>query len=712
MKRAKLFKRVLAGSLGLMLVIPGAVPAMAAEAQQADHAVRAEAAVEAVGAQQLPQVQKLAVKEMGYSGITFTHASVSGNYDVYYEYSTNKNFDEKKAEVEPLYGDTLSYSDMKAGVTYYVRAYAAEYRNSDTKGKYSNVISVKAPVAEVTNISTEILSKGITLTLSDSYGICSGFQIDRKAENGKYKNLKTSASSRFKDTGLKKNTKYTYRVRAYAYNPDNGRMSYGNYVYKTVETGTAAMDLKAQVAGKTSAKLTWKKVSTAAGYDVYRSVGSNNSTTVKSGTDYSFTKYELIKSLSKKKVSYTDKNLLNGTYSYRVRAYKLVDGSKVYFTEDSASVRVNQKFSPNSSVNIYKEAQNPKNGTVSIAWYPVPQAKGYLIEKYDTAKDDWVTYKNIKKASTRTYKLPAAPLGTTVRYRVRAYSGNKYSEEDIVYVTGHIEVVKNVKAKATADGIKISWKKVNGASYYKVYRTTDPVATYNADTQAYSYGYNSNVTIKAFKNADTSESYSYYTLGNSTAKKQMDSDAVEKLAYKDLDGYVNYDEIKGTSVTDYVYDQHTPVYENGTVKGEEVESRGIQKDVSYHYYVIAYKDVKDAKTSDYRTAESYGGSKSASAKFAGKEGKAAPTIKKVTAGKKKATITINKVKGAKKYLIYRSTSKSKGYKQIAATTKLSYTDKKLTSKKTYYYKVKAVSKNGVGEDITSSFSKPKSVKVK
>ncbi len=49
-----------------------------------------------------------------------------------------------------------------------------------------------------------------------------------------------------------------------------------------------------------------------------------------------------------------------------------------------------------------------------------------------------------------------------------------------------------------------------------------------------------------------------------------------------------------------------------------------------------------------------------------------------------------KVKGAKKYIIYRSNKKSKGYKAVKTVTKTSYTNKKLTCGKKYYYKVAAV----------------------
>ena len=64
----------------------------------------------------------------------------------------------------------------------------------------------------------------------------------------------------------------------------------------------------------------------------------------------------------------------------------------------------------------------------------------------------------------------------------------------------------------------------------------------------------------------------------------------------------------------------------------------------------------------------------------------------VTAGKKQATLKWKKVSGAKGYVVYRATSKSGKYKAVSTIKKgstVSYINKKLTSKKTYYYKVRA-----------------------
>ena len=81
---------------------------------------------------------------------------------------------------------------------------------------------------------------------------------------------------------------------------------------------------------------------------------------------------------------------------------------------------------------------------------------------------------------------------------------------------------------------------------------------------------------------------------------------------------------------------------------------------------------------------------------------------------KKATITWGKVKDVSGYVIYRSTKKNGGYKAIktiktAGTTK--YTDKNLTSRKNYYYKVRAYKKTGKVK-VFAKDSKPVKVKIK
>lgn len=88
----------------------------------------------------------------------------------------------------------------------------------------------------------------------------------------------------------------------------------------------------------------------------------------------------------------------------------------------------------------------------------------------------------------------------------------------------------------------------------------------------------------------------------------------------------------------------------------------------------------------------------------------APTVK-LSTKKKTVQVKISKVKGASGYEIYRSRSKSSGFKKITSTKKTSYTNKGLAAKKTYYYKARAY-KTVKGKKLYGSWSKVQKIKVK
>ena len=148
-----------------------------------------------------------------------------------------------------------------------------------------------------------------------------GYQVYRAtSENGKYKKVKTIKGASKVTVTLPANTgskAYYYKVRAYK--TISGKNVYGEYssVKSCAPKKTSKITAKA-LKGK-KAKVTWKKVSSANGYQVYRS-------TKKKGS------YKLVKTITNKKtVSFTDKSLKKGKkYYYKVRAYRLIKGKKVY----------------------------------------------------------------------------------------------------------------------------------------------------------------------------------------------------------------------------------------------------------------------------------------------------------------------------------------------------------------------------------------------
>lgn len=79
--------------------------------------------------------------------------------------------------------------------------------------------------------------------------------------------------------------------------------------------------------------------------------------------------------------------------------------------------------------------------------------------------------------------------------------------------------------------------------------------------------------------------------------------------------------------------------------------------------------------------------------------------------KKQVVVKWKKVKGATQYEVYRATSKKGKYKKIGTSKKTTYTDKKATGGKRYYYKVRVCKKINK-KNYYSSYSAVKSVKAK
>ncbi|MBU5429177.1 Ig-like domain-containing protein [Kineothrix sp. MSJ-39] len=145
----------------------------------------------------------------------------------------------------------------------------------------------------------------------------SGYAIYRLS-GGSYKRIKTVKASTRQVTLALADGKQAYSYRVCAYRTIDGKKYYGGKSgVKTAVSAVSSLQAKA-VRGK-GIKLTWKSLKTVDGYVIYRKTGKNGS-------------YKKIKTAAgKKNSSYTDKKAQKGkTYYYRIRAYRLLDGKKVF----------------------------------------------------------------------------------------------------------------------------------------------------------------------------------------------------------------------------------------------------------------------------------------------------------------------------------------------------------------------------------------------
>lgn len=661
---------------------------------------------------------------------------------------------------------TLYADDLYPGVNN-VEAYLYEYQNNtvNVSKVTTRTAVIKVPL-EFTP-STSVKSTSVEMKFTSNPNI-TGYEIYRKVENKGYRKIAKISKDTFKDTGLTSKTTYSYKVRPYYYSRFTNKTSYGAYKTFTCTTNGSALNLRYTVSGK-KVKLTWKKVSNATQYEIYRTEWDSYATQEeKSGKiNNGFQGYQLLKTLKKNKTSYTDSKTVAGkSYIYLVKA-TLKNGKTSYSIQQSAGVSL--EFGT-PSVNTEVEAAN---GNKTITWNPVYGATGYDIQKQENGQ--WVSEK-VVSASTKTYVFKAPVVKSSgdsksVQYRVYAVKGTTYSDGALyVTVNANLGVITKVTTKATANGIQVSWPKVANAAYYQVYRVQSGALKLNKDKNIYSIlDWSGTKTLvreyvgvitpqeltaqeKTAKNLPAANSYFYQNYSYSRTKIPANQTSV-----LDYSGVI-YSEEDACSASQPQWNQVEYTLADGVISSDRVKYVGPQSGVAYQYVVVAYAadqkvanqydewakanlkvegacfvfdTVKHTYTATTQTVwntaylTTVGCRKLTEATFTAVNAPSKPKTKNIkikSTKSKQATITIKNVKGATEYRIYRSTKKKGAYLCIDTIkakiskkpkkNKTTYTDKKLKSGKTYYYKIVAVKSNEALADVCSAPSAAIKVKVK
>lgn len=251
--------------------------------------------------------------------VAFTHtkASADGDWGVYlYKYNGG-------GEYAPLAYEDVCVSDgnytfptqgLSAG-TYFVKVSGC---NSACGRQYGVTVNYSVGKPGKFRVSSRG-SNSLKLAWNKPAG-ATGYQLQRKSGNS-YKTLATVKGTSYTHKSLSAGAGYTYRVRAYR--TVGGKNYYSGWAYMTAYTKPATPNLTGLRATKSGHKIkaTWKKVGgSASGYQIYWAKDKNFKKVV-SKTTVS----------GQKKTSYTGKNFTKGKrYYVKVRAYKTVNGSKIY----------------------------------------------------------------------------------------------------------------------------------------------------------------------------------------------------------------------------------------------------------------------------------------------------------------------------------------------------------------------------------------------
>ncbi len=387
-----------------------------------------------------------------------------------------------------------------------------------------------------------------------------------------------------------------------------------------------------------------------------------------------------------------------GYYSYRVRALS-----------SDITKRCNGSWSELSPA-AYREpfglsiSNVASTGKIKLTWNAVDGAASYSLFRRAGSSGDYKHYDDTTKTS---YTNSSTNAGTTYYYFVNAFDANGNFLRQSIAVSARCDLPRpevTTSIVASSGKPKLSWKAIEGAEQYYVYRATSKSGTYKyqAATTKLNYTDKSAVAGKTYYykvkavHAYSSANSAYSLVRSRTCDlarpvittSNVASSGKIKISWDAIDGAEKYYIYRATS-KDGEYK-----YLTATTK-TSITNTSAEAGKAYYYKVKAVHSNTNANS-----AQSAASGRTCDL--------ARPVVSIALSSSGKPKLTWDAVDGAVKYYIYRSTSKDGEFTYQYATPNTSYTNTKAEAGVTYYYKVKAVHSNTNANSVLSSVKSIKS----
>ncbi len=330
----------------------------------------------------------------------------------------------------------IIFNNLKPGTKYsfIVRAYSGAFKGTQTKTYTFQTM----PAAPTGLKVTDATDKSITFTWNKVTG-AAGYHVQKSTDNKTWSNVVASTTSNsVTASGLKGNTKYYFRVRAFVKNTNVYKINTTNYgVYSAslnYTTVLTAPTVTAAAVNDTTIKLSWAAVAGAKSYMIER---YDNTTSKWFVYDFAANKWTAPDNLASSITTTTARTLTDVGYSdradiYRVRAIDAsgkkgtasanVTGrtSSIYISDtDTAKDRLNANFTRKQCFTIRQ----------FIAW---PKVEGATVYKIYTRNPITEYYTEYKLSELYTDKSRPGLLEATVYFapnsihsiKVYAYGAN------------------------------------------------------------------------------------------------------------------------------------------------------------------------------------------------------------------------------------------------------------------------------------------------
>ena len=327
--------------------------------------------------------------------------------------------------------------------------------------------------------ATAISSSRMELSWSVTEGAFQYKVYRSNSLEGGYSKLGTTGETVYLDKSVKVGKSYYYRIVPV----EAGTKQDMEHAVRTVKAKTpeAVAVTKISVKSPSKVKLYWNLSKGANGYEIYRS----------SKKEEGYTLAGTVK--GRENTVYTDNTILPGkTYYYKILPTVSNNGVA---GKGSFSAPIKVKTVAKTEIT---EISSANSGSMKLVWKKVSNGEGYEIYR-STKKDSG--YKKIATLKKSADKFTDKSVKAGKKYYYKVVTLGKLNGKKIT--SGYSNPVSNralsrVKISSAnstlEDAVKIKWKKVTGATKYKIYRATSSKGSYKhiatvkssgKDTQSY-----------------------------------------------------------------------------------------------------------------------------------------------------------------------------------------------------------------------------------
>lgn len=412
-------------------------------------------------------------------------------------------------------------------------------------------------------------------------------------------------------------------------------------------------------------KVSWKVLSGAKSYTLYRRDNSTNKETVVktglTGTSYTDSSCPEGKDVYYYLTASTSQGTISGAYTGK-QAYVLPTPELTSVKSTSSGITVNWKAVSNAQgYRIYRKNENGN-------WVGLNNVSSSQNSYTDTTADPQKAY---------TYTVRAYRYGGTLGGGVQYYSG--YETQGITSL-----ICPEFTLANSASGISISWDQVTGAQNYRIYRRNSATDDWVQLAEVIGTSYTDMTAEAGSTYYYTVRAFDGSTYGNYISDEKILRLTVPEFTMTNGTNGVTIDWEKVAGAQTY------RVYRRTSATGSWTQLTEVSS--------LSYTD-KTAKsgTTYYYTVRAFAGSNSG--RYISDSTICFLENPQVETSCVKSVVTVSweKITGASGYRVYRRASESEGWTQIATTSAPSYTDKNAKEGQTYYYTARAYH----GDDLST-----------